>query len=106
MDTQTVILLSMLIIAVAIAAYQVATGKRTIRTWNDALETFDDAARLVHYYAPAADQLVKIKELKPEERRNYVLRMVFSHLKDIDTQQVIGIIEAWVAEQKNPKAAE
>ena len=80
--------------------YQVLVLRRPVVQWHEALDTFRDAVALVEKYGPAADQLVAIGKLDKDARLGYVTGMVLSYLKDIDPEQVRGIIEWWVASQK------
>lgn len=67
---------------------------------GDALDEFREVIELVEKFAPAVDQLVKINELKPEERRDEVIRQVREILPAVDIDLVIKAVEWWVATQK------
>lgn len=71
------------------------TGRRW--TFSSALNEFDDVVELVRKFAPAADQLVKIKELDKADRRAYVVEMVKEILPNVSPELVILIVEWWIA---------
>lgn len=74
------------------------------RQWNfsDALDEFRQVIDLVAKFAPAADRLVKLKELAPEARRAAVIDMVLGVLPNADPTLVKWIIENW-AEVEQPE---
>lgn len=99
MDTGLVGLIVALAGVVSAAIYIYRKGA-TVESVTDGIRLVWDASRLVEEFAPAADQLVKIGQLKPEDRRDYVLNLVLQYVDDIDPEAVIGLIESWVAQQK------
>lgn len=86
---------------VGVMVWLVVKGGSKVETVEDALHLFWQAEQLVQTYAPAADQLLATGKLKPEERLDYVIRMVFTYVEGLDIDQVRGIVEAWVAEHKD-----
>ena len=70
------------LVMIGMGVYWIKTGQRQVDSFEDALDTFRDAYRLVETYAPAADQLVKIEAIAKEDRLDYVLDMIESY--DID----------------------
>lgn len=82
------------------AAVYLVRGGAKVESVRDGIRLIWDASRLVEEFAPAADQLVKIGQLKPDQRRDYVLNLVLQYVDDIDPEAVIGLIESWVAQQK------
>jgi hypothetical protein len=100
MDSGMVMSLVVLVAVVLVFVYKVFYEKEPIEDWGGAISTVRDAVYLVEKYAPAADQLVSIGAMKKEDRLEYVIDLVLSHLDDMDSKQVRGIVEWWVATQK------
>jgi polyhydroxyalkanoate synthesis regulator phasin len=64
------------------------------------LVEFRQAISLVEKFAPAVDQLVKIGELQPEQRRAAVIDMVKEILPNADVELIKWVIESWVSAEK------
>jgi len=102
MDNQVVGLLLVGVAIVGLVLYWVRS-KRYPGNVDDDVDIFwlfHRATELVETYAPAADQLVKLGELKKEDRLDYVISIVMSLVEELDWEQVRGIVEAWVAKNK------
>lgn len=99
MDFVVVMVVLVGVVITGVAAYLAGRSNGSV-SFDTAIDSFRDAVALVDRYAPAADQLVAIGELQPEQRRAYVIEMVKSYLPDVDIEQVKGIVEAWVAKAK------
>lgn len=100
MSVSDVLMLIVGLFVAGLVVYRIFIEKRLDYDFSDGLEDFRKAVALVEKYAPAADQLVAIGQLEPEARRAYVVELVMSHLVNLDPDQVIGIVEWWVAERK------
>lgn len=98
----TIALIITCVVIVGIVAWRAIAEAKQGRRWNfdRTLDEFDNVVELVRKFAPAADQLVKLGELKPDERRAHVVEMVKEVLTDVDPQLVIQVVEWWVATQK------
>ena len=72
------------------------------RRWSfsSALDEFDNVVELVRKFAPAADQLVKLKELGKADRRAYVVEMVKEVLPNVSPELVILVVEWWIATEQ------
>lgn len=101
MDAQIAVVVFGLIV-VAVAAFQVGRGQ-TITGMSEVSKKLYTAAHVVAQYAPAADQLVKLGELEKDERLEYVIGMVLSFVHGLDLEQIRGVVEAWVVENKEEK---
>lgn len=86
------------VVVATVGAYFAGKKQGDDFTFDDALDTFHQATQLVETYAPAADQLLKTKQLPDNKAKlEYVLDLVTTWLPEIDTKQLRGIVEAWVA---------
>jgi polyhydroxyalkanoate synthesis regulator phasin len=101
MDSTLVFLLVGLL-AVGAYIWRVKLIAAENRTWSadDALVEFRQAISLVEKFAPAVDQLVKIGELQPEQRRAAVIDMVKEILPNADVELIKWVIESWVSAEK------
>lgn len=104
MDAGTIITIVIGLIVVGVAAYSVATGKRNVYNLPTAIAAFRHAEELVATYAPAADQLVAIKALRKEDRLSYVIRMVMRFVSTLKEDEVRGIVEGYLANEKKHAA--
>lgn len=67
---------------------------------NDVIDDANDAYKLIQKFAPAADQLVKIKELPEGKRPEYVVQAVQKVLPNLDPLVIRLLLEAWVVFDK------
>jgi hypothetical protein len=95
-----VILTTGVVLVTLAILYQTANKPERSFTFDTALDTFENVISLVRVYAPAADQLVKLGELRPEERRAHVMELIRETLPDVDADMVVQVIEWWVATEK------
>lgn len=97
------------LLAIGVAVWRVKVMNAVDTTHYDFSDAFDDyrrAVELVEKFAPAVDQLVKIKELEPEQRRAEVIEKVTELLPNIDPDTVRFLVEWWVATQKHAVAGD
>jgi hypothetical protein len=108
MDRGALIFGSLIVVLVAYGLYQIVTGRLSYDTDDDG--DFDEVdayslivmiQRAVEVFAPAANQLVKIGQLDKDERKGYVMQMVFKLLGDVDSDLVDAVLEAWVGTNKD-----
>jgi hypothetical protein len=98
----TLVLLLVGLLAVGAYIWRVKLIANENKSWtaDEALVEFRQAISLVEKFAPAADQLVKIGQLQPEQRKAHVIELVESILPGVDPGLVGTIVEWWVATEK------
>lgn len=88
------------LVILVVVIYRTRTGQGGAKTVAGAIDKFYATTRLVETYAAAADQLLSIGAIAKEDRLEYVIDMVMSYTDELDSKQIRGIVEAWVAERK------
>ena len=86
------------LLLVGVAVWRVKTQNATDARrydFSDALDEFRQVIDLVEKFAPAADRLVRLKELQPTQRRAAVIEMVTGVLPTVDPNLVKWIVENW-----------
>ncbi len=108
MDTNLAILLAAALGAAVIIVWvwkiwlDIRSQKDNQKVWSakDVLDDFKAAIEVIEKVAPAADQLVKLDQLGPAKRREYVVNTVSKLLPDLDPDILEALVEAWVVFDK------
>lgn len=100
METGIILTVILGLAIIAVGIYQIRTGQSRVYDVPSAFQAYRRAWELVSTYAPAADQLYKIGELPKDQRLDYVIGMVLSFMDDLDIEQIRGIVEGYLATEK------